>query len=37
VAWVVLAAVGLVLGIGMSWSHVRRWLAGQAAVDRVDA
>ena len=36
-AWVVLVAVGLVLGIGMSWSHVRRRLSGQAAVDRVDA
>jgi len=36
-AWVVLVAVGLVLGIGMSWSHVRRRLTGQAAVDRVDA
>ena len=36
-AWVVLVAVGLVLGIGMSWSHIRRRLSGQAAVDRVDA
>jgi hypothetical protein len=36
-AWVVLVAVGLVLGVGMSWSHVRRRLSGQAAVDRVDA
>ena len=36
-AWVVLLVVGLVLGIGMSWSHVRRRLSGQAAVDRVDA
>jgi hypothetical protein len=37
VAWVVLVVVGLVLGIGMSWSHLRRRLSGQAAVDRVDA
>jgi len=36
-AWVVLIVVGLVLGVGMSWSHVRRRLSGQAAVDRVDA
>ena len=36
-AWVVLVAVGLVLGVGMSWSHIRRRLSGQAAVDRVDA
>ena len=35
-AWVVLVILGLVLGIGMSWSHIRRRLSGQAAVDRVD-
>ena len=35
-AWVVLLILGLVLGIGMSWSHIRRQLSGQAAVDRVD-
>ena len=35
-AWVVLVVLGLVLGIGMSWSHIRRQLSGQAAVDRVD-
>lgn len=35
-AWVVLVILGLVLGIGMSWSHIRRQLSGQAAVDRVD-
>lgn len=35
-AWVVLLCLGLVLGIGMSWSHIRRRLSGQAAVDRVD-
>jgi hypothetical protein len=35
-AWVVLLVLGLVLGIGMSWSHVRRNLSGQASVDRVD-
>jgi hypothetical protein len=36
-AWVVLLVLGLVLGIGMSWSHIRRRLSGQSAVDRVDA
>jgi hypothetical protein len=36
-AWVVLLVLGLVLGIGMSWSHIRRRLTGQSAVDRVDA
>ena len=35
-AWVVLLILGLMLGIGMSWSHVRREFSGQASVDRVD-
>lgn len=35
-AWVVLVILGVVLGVGMSWSHIRRRLSGQAAVDRVD-
>ena len=35
-AWVVLVILGLVLGIGMSWSHIRREVSGQASVDRVD-
>jgi membrane protein DedA with SNARE-associated domain len=35
-AWVVLLVLGLVLGIGMSWAHIRRQLSGQASVDRVD-
>ena len=34
--WLVLVAGGLILGIGLSWSHVRRRLAGQADVDDVD-
>jgi hypothetical protein len=36
-AWVVLLILGLVLGVGMSWSHIRRRISGQASVDRVDA
>ena len=36
VAWVVLAVLGVVLGVGMSWSHIRRRISGQASVDRVD-
>jgi hypothetical protein len=36
-AWVVLLILGLVLGIGMSWGHIRRRISGQASVDRVDA
>ena len=35
-AWIVLLILGLMLGVGMSWSHIRRRLSGQAAVDRVD-
>lgn len=35
-AWVVLVVLGVVLGIGMSWAHIRRQLSGQASVDRVD-
>jgi hypothetical protein len=35
-AWMVLVVLGLVLGIGLSWSHIRRQLSGQSSVDRVD-
>jgi hypothetical protein len=35
-AWVVLTILGLVLGFGMSWAHIRRRVSGQASVDRVD-
>jgi hypothetical protein len=28
--------LGLVLGIGMSWAHIRRRISGQTSVDRVD-
>lgn len=34
--WVGLFAMSLVLGIGLSWSHVRRRLSGQADMDDVD-
>ena len=33
--WVVLSAVGVILGIGMSWSIIRRQLTGQASVDEL--
>jgi hypothetical protein len=36
-AWVVLACLGLLLGIGMSWAHIRARITGQSSVDRVDA
>lgn len=35
--WVVLTCLGLLLGIGMSWAHIRARISGQASVDRVDA
>ena len=34
--WLGLIALSLVLGIGLSWSHVRRALSGQADMDDVD-
>ena len=34
--WVVLTACAVVLAVGMSWSHIRRRLTGQADVDEVD-
>lgn len=36
IIWLALIAVGVVLGIGLSWSLVRRRLSGQADVDDVD-
>ena len=36
-AWVVLCVLGVVLGVGMSWSHIRQRISGQTSVDRVDA
>jgi hypothetical protein len=35
-AWIVLTMLGLLLGIGMSWAHLRQRISGQASVDRVD-
>jgi hypothetical protein len=34
--WLGLGALSLVLGVGLSWSHVRRALSGQADMDDVD-
>lgn len=34
--WLILLAAGLILGIGLSWSHVRRKLSGQLDTDDVD-
>ena len=36
VQWVVLLAIGFILGIGLSWSIVRRMLSGQLDVDDAD-
>ncbi len=36
VTYIVLVVVGAVLGTGMSWSHIRRRLSGQADVDEVE-
>jgi hypothetical protein len=33
--WAVLCGLGLILGIGMSWSIMRRRLTGQTSVDEV--
>lgn len=34
--WIALIAMSIVLGTGLSWSHVRRRLSGQADMDDVD-
>lgn len=34
--WLGLLALSLVLGVGLSWSHVRRALSGQSDMDDVD-
>lgn len=34
--WVALAALSVLLGIGLSWSHVCRASSGQSDVDNVD-
>ena len=34
--WIILCGIGIVLGVGLSWSHIRRWLTGQRDVDDVD-
>ena len=36
-AWIVLLVFSMILAVGISWSHMRRRLTGQADVDEVDA
>ena len=35
-AWIVLVIVGTILGIGVSWSHIRRKLTGQLDTDDIE-
>jgi hypothetical protein len=35
-SWVILAAIAMLLGTGLSWSHIRRRITGQLDVDEVD-
>ena len=37
ITWIVLVALSVILAIGLSWSHLRRRLTGQADVDEVDS
>ncbi len=37
ILWIVLVIVAAVLALGISWSHLRRRLSGQADVDEVDS
>ncbi len=34
--WVILVVLATILAVGISWSHVRRRVAGQADIDDVD-
>lgn len=34
--WVVLVVCAAILAVGMSWSHIRRRLSGQADVDEIE-
>jgi uncharacterized membrane protein len=36
ITWLILIVVAIVLATGMSWSHIRRRLSGQADVDDVE-
>lgn len=36
ITWVALLLLSLILGVGVSWSHIRRRLTGQFDVDEVD-
>ena len=33
--WIAIGAMSLVLGVGLSWSHIRRQLSGQSDMDDI--
>ena len=33
--WIAIVAMSLVLGVGLSWSHIRRQLSGQSDMDNI--
>jgi Family of unknown function (DUF6524) len=35
--WIALVITSIVLAVGMSWSHIRRRLSGQADVDEIES
>ncbi|MBL8223807.1 MAG: hypothetical protein JNM50_00640 [Chromatiales bacterium] len=37
IAWIGVIVVGLILAIGVSWSHIRKRITGQADVDEIDS
>jgi hypothetical protein len=36
ITWIALVVIAAILSMGLSWSHIRRRLSGQADVDQVD-
>lgn len=34
--WIILLVISAVLGVGMSWSHIRRRMTGQIDTDEID-
>jgi hypothetical protein len=37
IAWIGIIGVGVILAIGLSWSHIRKRITGQADVDDIDS
>ncbi len=36
ITWLSLLVIALILGVGLSWAHIRRALTGQYSVDDVE-